>query len=131
VAEDEGTGGRLPDEAIVVRAGIMELRDLRKNVEDHYVTVLTEEAREEWAMSVYCIPDKSAEYIAQKARKLNPKMCVSTVGEIRAAGYDVRSDWEEDGHSNVMFDTQPDDKDLLAVKSAFSDPVPNPGQPQA
>lgn len=108
----------------------MELRDLRKNVEDHHVAVLAEEGREEWAMSVYCIPGKSAEYIAKQARKLNPKMCVSTVGEIRAVGYEVRSDWEEDGHSNIMFDTQPDDEDLLTVKSVFSNPVPNPGRPQ-
>jgi hypothetical protein len=129
VSEGETAGGRLPDEAFVVRAGIMELGDLRDNVDDHYYRVLTEEQIEEWAMSVYCIPDQSAEYIARKAKKRNRKMCVSTVGEIRAVGYEVRSDWDEDGHSNIMFDEEPTDEDLLTVKDVFSDPVPNPGRP--
>jgi hypothetical protein len=129
VSEDERTtAGDLPPDAVVVRGGIMLLKDLQGNVLSHYDRVLAEEGREEWALSVNCIPDLSAEDVARRAGRLNSQICVSTVGAIRALDYEVRPDWKENGHSNIVFDGEPTDEDLLRVRSAFSDPIPNPAR---
>lgn len=107
----------------------MDLRDLRDNARNHCDRVWQQEEREEWAISVNCVPDSSVEEVAARAKRLNRQMCVSTVEEIRAVGYEVRSDWREDGHSNIVFDGEPTEYDLLRVKSVFRGPFANPGRP--
>jgi hypothetical protein len=121
----------LPLEAFVVRAGVMELADLEDNARNHYDRVSKYEDREEWALSVNSIPDLSAEEVAERAKKLNRQMCFSTVGEIEALDCvrEMRSDWREDGHANIVFYAEPNWDDLQSVKQVFSDPVPNPGRP--
>jgi len=129
VAEDERATGVLPPEAVVVRGGIMLLENLRDNVLNHYDKVLVEEGREEWALSVNCVPGLDVEATAKQAARLNRQMCVSTVGAIESLGYELRPDWTDDGHVNILFDTEPTDDDLLALRGVFSGPIPNPGQP--
>jgi hypothetical protein len=131
VHEDEADRPKLPLDAVVVRAGVMELDDLRDNARNHYDRVSKYEDREEWALSVNSIPDLSAEEIAKRTKKLNRKMCVSTVGAIEALDCvsEVRSDWREDGHSNIVFHAEPSWDDLMRVKEVFSGPLPNPGRP--
>ena len=121
----------LPLEAVVVRAGIMELGDLEDNARNHYDRASKYENREEWALSVNSIPDLSADEIAKRAKKLNKQMRVSTVGAIEALDCvrEVRSDWREDGHSNIVLHGEPSLDDLLSIKGVFSDPVPNTGRP--
>jgi hypothetical protein len=55
-------------------------------------------------------------------------MCVSTVGRIHTLSYEVRPDWTEDGHSNIVFDSEPSEQDLERVKAVFHGPCPNPGR---
>lgn len=121
----------LPLEAVVVRAGIMDLADLQENARNHYDRVSKYEGREEWALSVNSIPDMDAAEIAKISRKLNRKMCVSTVGAIEALDCvkGVRSDWRADGHANIVFHSEPSWDDLLEVKRTFYGPVLNPGRP--
>lgn len=121
----------LPLEAVVVRAGIMDLADLEENARNHYDIVSKYEDREEWALSVNSIPGLSADEIAKRAKKLNKRMCVSTVGAIEALDCvrEVRSDWREDGHSNIVLYGEPSLDDLLSIRGVFSDPVPNTGRP--
>ncbi len=121
----------LPLEAVVVRAGIMELADLEDNARNHYDRVSKYENREEWALSVNSIPDLSADEIAKRAGKPNKQMCVSTVGAIEALDCvrEVRSDWREDGHANIVLYGEPSLDDLLSIKSVFFGPVPNTGRP--
>lgn len=109
----------------------MDLADLEDNARNHYDRVSAFEEREEWALSVNSIPDMDATEIAKRTRKLNRKMCVSTVAAIEALDCvkEVRSDWREDGHSNIVFHAEPSWDDLSEVRRAFSDPVPNPGRP--
>jgi hypothetical protein len=131
VSEDETTSyPELPLEAFVVRAGIMGLADLMENTRNHYDLISELEDREEWALSVHSIPDLSPEDIARRAKKPNRMMCVSTVGAIEALNCvrEVRSDWKENGHANIVFHSEPSDEDLLAVKEVFSNPVLNPGR---
>lgn len=106
----------------------MLLEDLQGNVRNHYDKVLAEEGREEWALSVNCIPDLSVEEVARRAGRLNRQICVSTVGEISSLDCEVRPDWRENGHSNIVFNGEPTDEDLLMVRSVFSDPIPNPAR---
>lgn len=121
----------LPLEALVVRAGVMALEDLVENARNHFDRVLKYEDREEWALSVNSIPDLSAADIAKRIRKLNRMMCVSTVKQIEALDCvsEVRPDWREDGHTNIVFHLEPSVEDLLSVKGVFYGPVPNPGRP--
>lgn len=108
----------------------MDLADLEGNARNHYDMIAKYERREEWALSVNSIPDMNAAEIAKRAGKLNNKICVSTVGVIEALDCvkEVRSDWKENGHANIVFHEEPDWDDLEAVKSVFYGPVPNPGR---
>jgi hypothetical protein len=132
VHEDDADRPKLPLDAVVVRAGIMDLEDLRDNARNHYDRVSKYEGREEWALSVNSIPDLSAEDIAKRTKKRNRQMCVSRVGAIEALDCvsEVRPDWREDGHSNIVFHAEPSRDDLARVREVFSDPVPNPGRPE-
>lgn len=132
MSDDEGTvRPELPLEALVVRAGAMNLADLMENTLNHFDRVSKYEGREEWALSVNSIPDLNAADIARRTKKLNRMMCVSTVGQIEALDCvrEVRPDWREDGHSNIVFHAEPSADDLLSVKSVFYGPVSNPGRP--
>lgn len=132
MTDDEATAWpQLPLESFVVRAGIIDLADLEDNARNHYDRVSKYEDREEWALSVNSIPDLSPADIARRTKKLNRKMCVSTVGAIEALDcvWEVRSDWREDGHSNIVFLAEPSVDELLGVRQVFSDPIPNPGRP--
>lgn len=125
---DEQAAEGLPDGACVIRGGEMGLDNLRTNVGNHYDLVLELEGREEWALSVNCIPGANLREVAMKARRPNPKMCVSTVGRIRALGLEVRPDGKENGHSNIVFGSAPTDEELEMVRGVFGEPVTNPGR---
>jgi hypothetical protein len=125
---DEQAAEALPDGAFVIRGGVMNLEDLRTNVDNHYDMVLEFAEREEWALSVNSIPGLKITEVAVKAQRPNPKMYVSTVGRIRALGYEVRPDWKENGHSNIVFESEPSNQDLEGVKAVFRGPCPNPGR---
>ena len=107
------------------------LADLADNARNHFDIVSKYEGREEWALSVNSIPDAGAEDIARRAAKPNKMMRVSTVGAVEALGCvrEVRSDWTENGHANIVFHAEPSCDDLLSVESVFSPPVANPGRP--
>lgn len=120
----------MPDSAFVIRGGKMYLEDLRTNVKNHYDRVLELESREEWALSVNSVPGLNIRELAAKAQRPNPKMCVSTVGRIRALDHEVRPDWKENGHSNIVFGSEPSEEDLERVRAVFHGPCPNPGRRQ-
>jgi hypothetical protein len=106
----------------------MNMDDLKTNVKNHYDRVLELEQREEWALSVNSIPGLGIRELAVKAKRPNPKMCVSKVGRIRALGHEVRPDYTEDGHSNIVFESEPNEQDLEGVKAVFHRECPNPGR---
>jgi len=101
------------------------LADLADNARNHFDIVSKYEGREEWALSVNSIPDAGAEDIARRAAKPNKMMRVSTVGAVEALGCvrEVRSDWTENGHANIVFHAEPSCDDLLSVESVFSPPL--------
>jgi hypothetical protein len=117
----------LPPDAVVIRGGTMQLEDLISNAQSHN----DKTDGREWALSCNSIPGLTAEEVAQRAKRLNGQMCVSQVGMLRDLGYEVRPDGVENGHSNIMFNGEPTLEDLRRIRNAFSEPVPNPGRPQA
>jgi len=131
VAEDDADRPKLPRTAVVVRAGVMDLADLADNARNHFDIVSKYEGREEWALSVNSIPGLSAEEIARRAAKPNKMMRVSTVGAIEGLRCvsEVRPDWTESGHANIVFHAEPSWEDLASVAGVFSSPVRNPGRP--
>jgi hypothetical protein len=117
----------LPPDAVVVRGGTMQLDDLLNNALSHN----DKTAGREWALSCNSIAGLAAEEIAKRARRPNLKMCVSRVDRLRDLGYEVRPDGLPNGHCNIMLKGEPTMDDLQRIRSIFSDPIPNPGRPQA
>jgi hypothetical protein len=123
---DEPAADALPGDAVVIRGGTMEsLEDMRKNARAH-----NHKTRgREWANSVNTIPDFSVDEVARRAERPNKRICATTVESIRLQGYEVRSDWEEDGHANIVYESEPTDDDFERVISAFCGPFPNVAYP--
>jgi hypothetical protein len=111
----------LPDEAVVVRGGMMELTTMKTNVMDHFYET------GEYALSVWAIPDCDADNIARQCPIRHGKIRESTVGAIRRLGYDVALSGEF-GHADVKFAAEPTDEDYEALRAVFSAPRPNPGR---
>jgi hypothetical protein len=119
----------LPDEAYVVRGGVMDPRDLRVNADDHHLEMMEEHGSDEWAISVYSVPDRDADSIAIEAPFGNKQIRVATVGDLRAAGYDVTpSPWVHPLHADLRFAREPTDDDFEALRQIFAParPRPNP-----
>src|SRR2546427_1656796 len=108
----------LPDEAIVLRAGIMDPGDVRDNALSHADKYPD---RREWGVSVNCLPGASVEEIARAMGKFNKMMRVSNMGKIREAGLRLIPDGRPDGHSNIMFDHEPTEEEILSLIAAFED----------
>lgn len=115
----------LPDEAVVIRGGVMNLADLRLTAEAHH-EAMKQHGVDEWALSINSIPGLTASQIARRARLFYGMICISTVGRIRGTGCDVHSDGRQDGHGNIVFAAQPGDTDLVRVRAVFDEPVRNP-----
>jgi hypothetical protein len=117
----------LPDEAFVVRAGLMESKQLRLNAEAHHIEKLAEDGSDEWALSVFSVPELEADEIAMGAPFPNKQMRITTVGVLRAAGYDVTpSPWEHPLHADLRFISEPTEDDFEALRAIFDPPRPNP-----
>ena len=102
----------------------MNLTDMIDSVE------LEHEASGRWGLSVACLAGRSVEEIV--ARQFNraplrhPKIRVSTVGAIRAAGADVVRSGQPP-HALVLFDHEPTTEDWATLVAAFAPAEPNPG----
>jgi hypothetical protein len=102
-----GYGGEeLPDDAFVVRGGMMTVENLRTNVEAHF--------------------DEHQE-LALLANRPNRQMRVSTCARIRSLGYEiVRSEDEGPGHADIKLPEEPTDEVLRQIADAFDEAEPNP-----
>jgi hypothetical protein len=110
----------LPDDALVVRGGVMEPRVMQVGAETHY------EDCGEFAISVASLPDASIEDITRMALLANNQIRVSTVGRIRACGYEVVPSEPPPAHADLKLPNPPTDDDWETLRSIFDDPIPNP-----
>ncbi len=116
---------RLPDTAIVVRAGIMQYVHTMESILEHF------DLEGEYGLSVLSYPELSTEELATLAGLRHIRVRVATVAALREAGYDVRHDPNEsDVHALVVFRDEPTDIDYEALDGVFGDPIPNPGVPR-
>jgi hypothetical protein len=118
-----GSGGPdLPDDAHVVRGGVMSLDNLRTNVEAHF------DEYGEYAISVFSVPGMSVYELALLAKRPNRTMRVSACARIRGLGYEIVRSEEEGGpgHADIKLPEEPTDEILQSIADAFGAPEPNP-----
>jgi hypothetical protein len=111
---------RLPDDAVVVRGGLMIAADLVLGAQSHF------DARGIYALSVFSVPGISADEIARGVPLPHSMIRESTTGRLRAAGYEVVRSPGPPGHADLMLPNPPTDDDWRALDAAFDPPRPNP-----
>lgn len=111
---------RLPDDAVVVRGGLMTAADLERSVQIHF------DSEGSYALSVFSVPGARTDAIAVGVPLRHSKIRQSTVGRVRAAGYDVVSSAGPPGHADLVLPNPPTDEDWTALDAAFDPPCPNP-----
>ncbi len=117
-----GDSGRepLPDDAVVVRGGMMASQFLFEAVQDH-----TDDFPGELALSVASVPGLTADEIAEVAWFVNQgKMRATTAGNLKAAGYGAEVDGEP--HALVILPREPDEQMWEELRQVFGDLRPNP-----
>jgi hypothetical protein len=118
--EERAPLDRLPDDAVVVRGGLMLPADLVVSAQSHF------DAEGFYALSVYCVPGMTADEIAVGAKLSYSKVRVSTVGRIRSMGYNIVGSPGPPGHADLVLPTPPTDHDWTALERVFDPPGPNP-----
>ena len=110
----------LPDAAVVIRFGLSAPDTLRKTALAHH------DERGDFAISAVSLPDADAEALAHLGALLHPRIRETTVGRIRAAGYDVVPDPPPEGHALIMLPQLPTDTDWTTISDVFDPPQANP-----
>jgi hypothetical protein len=111
---------RLPDEAYVVRGGLMESSTMLTNAEVHNL-----EHPGEWAISVACLLDTPPGTIGERSPYPGRWMRVSTVGAIRSIGHDVVRAGREP-HANLVLGCEPSEEVWDQLRSVFDAPAEKP-----
>ncbi|GIT80159.1 hypothetical protein LLS1_18280 [Leifsonia sp. LS1] len=115
----------LPDDAIVVRGGIM----LRASVEAAAVTNYRDYGF--YGVSTFAIPGLTASEIWEKSPKIAPpnyrRIRVTTAGAVRAAGFELSPTWESD-HFDIVLDNPPDETTWSKLDELFSPPTNQPDE---
>lgn len=118
---DEPLGDFLPDDAIVVRGGEMAPDRVQKNALAHFRDCGV------YGVSVWSIPDLSAHEIVRTVRRADPldlphgQMRISTVGQIREAGYELVPTGPRH-HFTLLLPTPPTDDDWDRLQALFAGP---------
>lgn len=122
--------GALPDEAVLVRAGIMNHGDLRTSAKVHFAR------HGVYALSLWSYPMMGAQEIAEEVGRVadeheitllpNPQMRQTTVGALRALGYDVTPGGGLRGHVTLALNGLPDDTEWTRLATAFQEAETNP-----
>jgi hypothetical protein len=126
--------GHLPDNAVVIRGGVMRRGDLIASVRKY--AVMTGGV---YGLTAWSWPDMDAAEIALRVKATHPlgrnpvahgSMRVSTAGTIRTPGTDgkifrlVKTGAE--GHYTLTFPAEPTDADWERVENMFGPAQPNP-----
>ena len=116
----------LPDEAVVVRGGVMAEETLNVSATNHHADHLKGNTAVPWALSVFSHPSAGIADICRRAWPVlsHEKIRVSTVGVLRRLGYEVIEEGKK-GHCLVPLDPSPWDwQPLRSV--GFLPAQPNP-----
>lgn len=118
-----GAMGPVPDEAIVVRGGLMPRRDLEISAEANY------RYRAEHALSCWSFVGKTAGEIAVAVGTddlPHGKLRASTAGRLRAVGFEAVSSEPPPGHVDVKLPGPVTDAIANDLELAFDPPIVNP-----
>jgi hypothetical protein len=120
----------LPDEAVVVRGGVLpSLEAARESAEDCFEEMQRQSGEGVYGISVCSLPDRTAEQILRDLQESNrlphPKIRQTSVGRLRGLGFDVwPSGWF--GHATLEFSRLPTEQDWERIQLAFRAPERNP-----
>src|SRR3954453_14452603 len=111
---DAETEISLPEEAVVVRGGLSAAETLAMTAFAHY------DVHGDFAISVRSKPGMTADEMAHVEPALpQPRLRETTVGDLRAAGYDVVRDEPPPTHALIMLDPFPADDVYVRIASIF------------
>jgi hypothetical protein len=110
----------LPDDAVVLRGGLMLPRDLDTGALTHY------DEFGEYALSVYALPGRTADEIAILVPLRHSKIRQSTVGRLREGGYEVVPSPGPPGHADLKLPSPPTEDDWKTLDALFDPPRLNP-----
>lgn len=91
-------------------------------VETHY----QETGGREYAFSVASFPGLSADELAHRARVANRQMRETTVGALRADGYEVVLTDEPTAHADLVLPSAPSENHWTRLRAIFGPPRSNP-----
>lgn len=111
---------QLPDEAIVIRGGLNARADVEEQAEDEF------EENGRYAISCGADADMTLDELAMANQRPNRLIRKSTVGRLRAAGFDVMPPTGPTRHSDLLFPGPVTDELFAAFEDAFDDAEPNP-----
>jgi hypothetical protein len=111
---------QLPDDAVVVRGGTMQSRDLDRNAADHH-----DEFPDEWAISVWSARGVDVDGLTQRAPIRNPQICVCTVGALREIGHETAPS-DEFPHADLKLRDEPSEALWEELREVFGGPTENP-----
>jgi hypothetical protein len=88
-----------------------------------------------YSISVNSADGMTVDQLAAFANRPNGMVMVTTVGELKAAGFVVEEtagQWEQNGHCDLYLERAreelPTQGELDALKAAFTGPIPNPAR---
>jgi hypothetical protein len=115
---------RVPNDSIVIRGGILDVRDVREQAEDEFRRCGT------YSISVATKPGATLGEIARVAQLRNAKIRKTTVGVLRAWGFDVTPPKGRKQHSNLLLAKQRSltDRDSTVLDALLDEPETNPGR---
>lgn len=133
-SEPEGLGGQLPDEAVVIRGGLMARDGLIASARRY-----ADQNEGIYGITLWSWPGLTAGEIAQRVKEdhaqgRNPvghgQLRWSTAGVIREAMSAGRAfilkKTGQDGHYTLTFPSEPSDGDWDRLEKMFGPPEPNP-----
>ena len=110
---------RLPDDAVVVRGGLMLSADLAISAQSHH------DAEGSHALSVFSRAGMTADELSRAVPLPHSMIRESTVGRLRAAGYDVVTSPGPLGHADLVLPNPPTDDDWRLLDESFDPARPN------
>jgi hypothetical protein len=127
MSEDNPAVPPLPENAQVVRGGIMGSKSLESNAYGSKA----DPSCGLWALSVWSYPGMEGEEVAEEARRVDPealpqgKIRVSTAERIRSAGFELVAT-NQRGHYSLVVPPEPEEPIWDDLREIFDEPIPNP-----
>ena len=110
----------------MVRGGIMDVRDLRRSLMAQAARARTLGDEKMLSLSVFSLPDGSAEEICLAIALPHARIRVADAGVLGAAGLPVVVDNRPPGHARISFSELPSELEIRRLLRCFGPPITNP-----